>query len=165
MTNSKSKESAERLQVLLYHWQFLSENVQAALVELVSKHGPTPRTKGFPTPPLAKWSDVEILLMDHDRVRIMVAGISKDFTIAALGLEDKRRPGRPRREWRMLKIYAENPQPDAYYKLPRRKGLKADISRFRHWLKSFFGIPGDPLKPFKSDLWLPKFKIGVDYAS
>jgi hypothetical protein len=91
MTNSKSKESAERLQAFLYHWQFLSENVQSALVELVSKHGPTRNAKGFPTPPLAKWSDVEILLMDHDRVRIIVAGISKDFTIAALGLEDKRR--------------------------------------------------------------------------
>jgi len=165
MMNPKSKELwAEQLQAISYRWQFLPENLQTALVEIVSNYGPKSLLGRFPTPSRARWSDVEIVLTHHDRARIIVAGVSKEYTFADLGLEDKRRPGFARSEWRMLKTYAENPQPDAYYKLPHRKNLKIEISRFRHWLQGFFGIPGDPLKPFKSDLWLPKFKIGVDYA-
>jgi hypothetical protein len=63
----------------------------------------------------------------------------------------------------MLRKYAENPEPDAYYKLPDRDGLKVDISKFRRWLQGFFGIPGDPLRPFKPARWLPRFKIRADY--
>jgi hypothetical protein len=62
----------------------------------------------------------------------------------------------------MLRTYAENPEPDAYYKLPYRRSLKVEISKFRRWLQAFFGIPGDPLRPFQSDKWLPRFKIRVD---
>lgn len=166
MTNLKTKELlVEQLEIIGRSWPFVPEHVRPMFVELISNYGPKPQAGRFPIPSRAKWSDVEILLTDHDRARITVAGVSKDYTLAGLGPEDKRRPGHPRREWRMLKTYAENPQPDAYHKLPHRKNLKLEISRFRRWLKEFFGIPGDPLKPFKSDLWLPKFKIGVDYAS
>jgi len=136
-----------------------------SLVEIVTNYGPKTTGPRFPAPTRAKWSDVEILLIDRDKVKVTVAGVSKKYTFKALGLEDKRRPGYPRSEWRMLTRYAENPQPDAYHKLPKRKSLKVEISLFRRWLQAFFGIPGDPLKPFRSDLWLPKFKIGVDYAS
>jgi hypothetical protein len=63
----------------------------------------------------------------------------------------------------MLQTYAENPEPDAYYRLPSRDYLKVEISKFRRWLQTFFGIPGDPLKPFKTGLWLPKFKVRAEY--
>jgi hypothetical protein len=88
-----------------------------------------------------------VLLSPHE-AEIKVHDVIQRYGFAAIGLADGRNSERPRAEWRMLVTYAENPEPDAYYKLPDRDGLKVDISKFRRWLQGFFGIPGDPLKPF-----------------
>jgi len=94
---------------------------------------------------------------------IKIGTVVRSYTYAALGLVDQRSGKRSRGEWRMLRKYAKNPQPDAYYKFPFRKNLKIEISRFRRWLQRLFAIPGDPLRPFKSANWLPRSKIRADY--
>jgi hypothetical protein len=149
------------LQTIQEHWPFLPQHLRESILEVVQHYrGDKPC---FPTPVGATWESVEILLVDRDRVKVTVGSVSRRYTFESLGLADRRRKNHPRAEWRMLKTYAENPQPDAYYKLPKRKNLK--ISQFRRWLKAFFGIPGDPLRPFRTGLWLPKFRINVDYSA
>ena len=148
------------LEAIIRRWPYLPEHVRRTLGELVQNYGPKTSAIRFPTPPGADWSDVELML-DGSDVRITVGTVSQTYTYAGLGLSDKRNPKRPRVEWRMLCTYAENTEPDAYYRLPKRDNLKIDIFRFRRWLQQFFGIPGDPLKPFSSARWLPRFKIGL----
>jgi hypothetical protein len=151
------------IETILSRWPYMPEHVRKALVEVASHYGPPLAAKHFPTPPGASWTDVEILLISPDEAEIKIGTVCQRYTFADAGLVDKRDSKSPRREWRMLRTYAENPEPDAYYKLPKRGNLKADISSFRRWLQKFFGIPGDPLKSFKSALWLPRFKIRADY--
>jgi hypothetical protein len=165
MLPKDKRQIASEVETVARHWRFLPGHLQTSILEIVSHYGPASKDTGFPSPPGAKWEDVEILLIDRDCVKVTVGKVSKRYTFQAIGLADKRRPERARSEWQMLKRYAENPQPDAYYKLPKRKSLKVEISQFRRWLKSFFGIPGDPLRPFRTGLWLPRFKISVDYAA
>jgi hypothetical protein len=147
------------LEVILRRWPHLPEHVRKTLVELVGHYGPQAEMERFPTPMGAKWEDVEIVLLDDENVRITVGRISRTYTFSGLGLASQKHRHRPRTEWRMLKTYAENPAPDAYRRLPYRKNLKIDIARFRKWLLAFFGIPGDPLLPFATAKWMPRFKI------
>jgi hypothetical protein len=151
------------LETVLRHWPHLPEHVKRSLSELTSHYGPAPTEVRFPTPAGASWNEVEIVVLSQREAQIKVRDVVQCYGFAALGLASSRNSKRPRAEWRMLVTYAENPEPDAYYKLPKRDNLKVDISRFRRWLQAFFGIPGDPLKPFKPARWLPRFKIRADY--
>jgi hypothetical protein len=151
------------LETVMRRWPHLPEHIRKALVELVSHYGPPPVNGRFPTPPGADWRHVQIVLLSPTEAHISVGSVAQRYTFTALGLADRRTRKRPRGEWRMLQTYAENPEPDAYYKLPSRDYLKVEISKFRRWLQTFFGIPGDPLKPFKTGLWLPKFKVRAEY--
>ena len=151
------------IESILRRWPYVPEHVRALIAESVSHYGPATAEKCFPTPAGASWADVEIVLLSPEEAEIKVGDVCRRYTFAAAGLADKRNPKRPLSEWRMLRTYAENPEPDAYHKLPKRGNLKVDISKFRHWLQGFFGIPDDPLKPFKTGLWLPRFKIRADY--
>jgi len=151
------------LDTVLRRWPYLPEHVKQTLSELVSHYGPPPVEVRFPTPAGVTWTDIEIVLLSPTEAQIKVGNVVQSYTYSAIGLASKRDAKRPRVEWRMLRTYAENPEPDAYYKLPKRESLKVDISKFRRWLQSFFGIPGDPLRPFKPARWLPRFKIRADY--
>jgi hypothetical protein len=158
----KRKSWDSGLETIIRHWPHLPDHAQRTLVEMVIHYGPETGRNRFPTPPGSEWTDVEIVLLHTNEVRIAIKGVTQTYTMAGLGLADGRNRKRPREEWQMLVTYAENPEPDAYYKLPKRENLKVHIFRFRKWLQSFFGIPGDPLKPFRSGLWLPRFKIRVE---
>ena len=151
------------LEIVVRRWPYLPDYVQRSLVEMVSHYGPPPVAQRFPTPEGSDWPDVQIVLLDDSTARVTVGAVQHQYTFSALGLAGRRYPSRPRAEWRMLQTYAENPEPDAYYKLPYRESLKVEISKFRRWLQGFFGLPGDPLKPFKPALWLPRFKISTAY--
>jgi hypothetical protein len=151
------------IEILMRHWPHVPDYVRRTLVEMVSHYKPEALGVRFPTPKGVKWEDVDIVLLSPEEVMISVGSVVQKFSFASIGLADVRHENKPRTEWRMLRTYAENPEPDAYYKLPARRGLKTDISRFRGWLKGFFGIAGDPLKPFKPARWLPRFKIRADY--
>lgn len=153
----------EDIEIILRHWPHVPGYVRRTMVEMVSQYKPEAVAERFPTPAGAKWEDVEIVLLSPEEVKISVGCVTQNFSVASIGLADIRNAKKPRAEWRMLRTYAENPEPDAYYKLPARRSLKTEISRFRNWLKGFFGIAGDPLKPFKQARWLPKFKIRADY--
>lgn len=154
----------EELAVVVKYWRVLPRRVRAAVLDVVRAFATVEMDVRFRTPRGAGWKDVEIVLLapERDRVRITVKGRTGTFTYAQVGLADRRRPTVPRAEWRMLRTYAENPDPDAYYRLPKRPTLKMEISRFRAWLKRFFGIAGDPLLPFKPARWLPRFRIRVE---
>jgi len=157
-------ERDEDLAVVVRYWGVLPRRVRAAVMDVVRAFATIETDVCFRTPKGAAWKDVEIVLLapERDRVRISVKGRTGTFTYAQIGLADRRRPTVPRAEWRMLRTYAENPEPDAYDRLPRRPTLKMEISRFRAWLKEFFGIAGDPLLPFKPMRWLPRFRIRVE---
>src|SRR5689334_8783747 len=157
------KQSDDELASITRRWPYVPEHVRKLMAEAVSHYGPAVGEKCFPTPAGATWADVEIVVVSPDEAEIRVGNVCRRYSFADAGLADKRDGKRPRREWRMLRTYAENPEPDAYFRLPKRSNLKKDISLFRLWLQGFFGIPGDPLKPFKTGLWLPRFKIRADY--
>ena len=162
MTKTQTTLDSE-LECIIRRWPHLPEHVRRTLVELVSHYGPPSVSGRFPTPPGADWKHVEIVLLTPHEAHITVGSVAQRYTFAAVGLADRRTRKRPRAEWRMLQTYAENPEPDAYHKLPYRENLKVEISKFRRWLKTFFAIPGDPLKPFEPDLWLPRFKVRAEY--
>jgi hypothetical protein len=157
----KQKQSPidNELKILCRRWPHLPDYVRRALLDLVSKYGPAAISIRFPTPANAKWTDVEIILTSSHDAKMTVGDVTQYYSFTELGLADKRSPKRPRIEWQMLRTYAENPQADAYYRLPFRKNLKVDISKFRKWLQAFFGIPGDPLTPFATGKWMPRFKV------
>lgn len=162
-TRKKKLEADEDFALVVKYWGYLPRRVKRAMADVARAFEPPPRgAVWFETPEGATWRDVEIVLVSPERVRVTVLGVTELYSYRGIGLADKRRPGTPRAEWKMLRTYAENPDPDAYYRLPRRPTLKMDISRFRAWLKAFFGIAGDPLKPFKPARWLPRFKIRVE---
>lgn len=149
---------------VLRRWPHLPDYVRKTVLELISHYGPAAVSARFPTPRGAEWSEVNIVLLSPDTARITVRDVSEQYTFAGVGLANVRAPKKPRAEWRMLRTYAENPEPDAYFRLPYRENLKMEISKFRRWLQAFFGIPGDPLRPFKSAHWLPRFNIAVEYG-
>jgi hypothetical protein len=153
----------ERLEIIIRHWPHLPDYVQRAMTEQAQHYGPARVAARFPTPAGATWKDVEIVLQSPSEAQITVGNVTRSYTFSALGLADGRSPKRPRIEWRMLRTYAENPESDAYYKLPYRDSLKVEISMFRRWLKAFFGLPGDPLRPFEPSRWLPRFKVRAEY--
>ena len=152
-----------QIETVLRHWPYLPDYVKRTLVELTSHYGPAPAEVRFPTPAGAAWNEVEIVVLSQREAEIKVRDVVQHYSFASIGLASSRNSKRPRAEWRMLVTYAENPEPDAYFKLPKRDNLKVDISKFRRWLQGFFGIPGDPLRPFKPARWLPRFKIRADY--
>jgi len=160
-TRRKGLKRDEEFRVVERNWGYLPRRVKRAVADVVRVFEPGPKTVKFGTPEGATWKDVEIVLLSPERVRISVLGVTETFSYVGIGLADKRRPSLPRAEWRVLRTYAENPEPDAYYRLPKRPNLKADIFRFRKWLKVFFGIKGDPLKPFEPERWLPRFRVRV----
>lgn len=162
MKRKKPTHDEDALDIVLRHWPHVPAHARRTIVELVSVYKPRGSERQFPTPADATWVDVEIVLLSSSEARITVGAVSKSYTFSALGLADNRRLDRSRLEWRMLRTYAENPEPDAYYKLPYRRNLKVEISKFRRWLQGFFCIPGDPLRPFESDKWLPRFKIRAE---
>jgi hypothetical protein len=155
--------SSTELELLNSAWPRLPKHVRNTISGLVQLYGARKSGVRFETPAGASWADVSIELIRAGTVRIAVKGVSRVYTFAELKLTDKRSPKKPNAVWRMLRTYAENPEPDAYYRLPYRRNLKVDISRFRTWLQGFFGIAGDPLKPFKTGLWRPRFKILEKY--
>jgi hypothetical protein len=156
-------EWSDELESVMRRWPYLPDHLRRSLVEIVSHYGPPAVTARFPTPPGSDWPDVEIVMLAEEEARITVGSVTQAYSFAAVGLADRRNPKRPRAEWRMLRTYAENPEPDAYYRLPTRDYLKVDISKFRRWLQGFFGIPGDPLQTFHHGRWRPRFKIKTDY--
>jgi len=162
MKTRKVKEKFDDVSVVVRNWGSLPTRVRRRIVQIARAYDPVEIEDRFPTPTGATWDDVEFVFIAPEWVWVTVRNVRRSFTYSRMGLADKRRPGMPRAEWRMLRTYAENPEPDAYYRLPKRPNLKMDISKFRRWLKKFFGIPGDPLLPFKPMLWLPRFKIRID---
>ena len=123
------KEWDEELESILRLWPYIPEHVRKTFVDIVSNYGPPTAAKHFPTPAGASWTDVEIVLISPSEAEIQVGTVRGRYTFATAGLADKRDGKRPLREWRMLRTYAENPEPDAYFKLPKRGNLKKDISQ------------------------------------
>lgn len=151
----------EGLEIVIRHWPHMPDHLQRSFAEVAGYYSPkSSNGKRFPTP---EGATVEIVLLTRKEARITVGAVCHSYTFAGLGLANSRRPSEPRAEWRMLRTYAENPHPDAYYRLPYRKSLKVETSKFRRWLQGFFGLPGDPLRPFRPARWLPRFRIRAEY--
>jgi hypothetical protein len=161
--NKSKAPLAKELEAISQNWLNVPEYVRRTIVELVSHYGPPPVKGKFPSVPGAEWRHVEIVLLSPDLAQVSVGSVTQRLTFAAMGLADRRSGKRVRSEGRMLRTYAENPEADAYHELPYRENLKVHISRFRHWLQRYFGIAGDPLQPFKSGYWRPRFKIRALY--
>lgn len=153
------RRASDDVGIVVRNWVYVPSRLQQAMIRVAEAYAPVEVEDRFPTPSRATWEDVDIVLLAPKTVRISVRRVTRTYSFAQIGLADRRRPTLPRLEWRMLRTYAENPEPDAYYRLPKRRNLKVEISMFRRWLKKFFGIAGDPLKPFKPMLWLPRFQI------
>jgi hypothetical protein len=159
MKRKKQPEEAVEIERLICRWPYLPPHVRKTVLELAEHYGPPAIQERFPTPAGMDWSGIEITLLSPDTARIKAGDVEHTYTFQALGLADCRRPHVPRGEWRTLKTYAENPDPEAYRRLPYKQNLKVEISRFRAWLKRFFGLPGDPLTSFADGRWRPRFRI------
>jgi hypothetical protein len=163
MKTGTSQSVANDLEIVIRHWPHAPDHIKRVCVELLSHCKPESNGARFPTPARSTWADVEIVLLSADEARITVGTVSRSYTFHELGLVGRRKKNKPSAEWRVLRTYAENPEPGAYYKLPFRRSLKVEISKFRRWLQGFFGLPEDPLQPFDPNRWLPRFKIRAEY--
>jgi len=163
--NLKSKrERVDEFEVLARHWPHIPAHARRTLLDLARSYGPARGEKVFPTPVGADWPDVSIVLVNENEARISVGEITRTVRFAEMGLQNERRPFKTNGVGKMLRTYAENPEPGSYFRLPFRKNLKIHISIFRVWLQGYFGIAGDPLLPFESTQWLPRFKIRAAYV-
>jgi len=144
-------------------WPNLPEHARRTMVDLARSYAPASAGGLFPTPAGADWADVTIVLLTPHDAQITVGDVTRVFSFEQMGLLNSRRSRSVKNEGKMLRVYAENPETGSYFRLPFRKNLKLYISIFRKWLQGFFGIPGDPLKTFKSAQWSPRFNISAKY--
>jgi len=162
--SQKSKRLGDDgLETIVRHWPYFPDHARRTLIDLAERYCPTPGKYAFPTPAGSDWTDVTILLLTGNEAQITVGDTTRIYTFEQMGLQTERRPNRTKNEGKMLRVYAENPEAGSYFRLPFRENLKVHISEFRKWLQGFFGIAGDPLKPFKTAQWMPRFKIRAKY--
>lgn len=158
-----SRFSDDDLKAVVRCWPDLPEHARRTMVDLARSYWAASAGSVFPTPAGAGWADVTIVLLTPNDAQITVGAITRVFSFEQMGLLNARRSRSVKSEGKMLRVYAENPEAGSYFRLPFRKNLKIYIAAFRKWLQEFFGIPGDPLKPFESAQWLPRFKISAKY--
>lgn len=161
----KSKRGRiDPFEVLVRHWPYIPAHARKTMLDLARSYGPARGEKAFPTPVGADWPDVAIVLVNENEARISVGEITRTVSFAEMGLQEERGARTTKNVGKMLRTYAENPEPGSYFRLPFRKNLKMHIARFRVWLQGYFGIAGDPLESFESAQWLPRFKIRAEYV-
>jgi len=151
------------LNTVVRHWPDLPEHARRAIVDLARSYRAASAGSGFPTPAGASWADVTIVFLTPNDAQITVGKVTQVFSFEQMGLLNSRRSRSVKNEGKMLRVYAENPETGSYFRLPFRKNLKIYIATFRKWLQEFFGLPGDPLKPFESAQWSPRFTISAKY--
>jgi hypothetical protein len=149
------------LEIVIRHWPHAPAHIKRVCVELLSNCRPESNGIRFPTPPGTTCGDIEIVLLSAEEARITVGVVSHCYTFRELGLAGRRQKNKPSAEWRVLRTYAENPEPDAYCKLPFRRSLKVEVSKFRRWLQGFFGLPDDPLQAIRD----PKMVAPIQNSS
>jgi len=103
----------------------------------------------FPTPPGTTWEQVSILILaEGDGAQISAGGIAEPVTPAEMGMAYARNPARYTKDWNLLLMLAKcgrvEPR-DAEARVITSK----QVERLRKKLQRFFGIEGDPFKPYR----------------
>jgi len=104
----------------------------------------------FPTPPGTTWERVSIRIMaDGDAAQVTAGNVTEPVTPAQMGMAYASNPARFTTDWRVLVMLAERGRvgpEDAEARVIAPK----QVERLRAKLRTFFGIEGDPFKPYRS---------------
>lgn len=121
------------------------------------------RTKlKFPTPKETTWLDVKITFLGETNIKFSAKGITKEYTLKAIGLTDMRSKDRPNKVCNLLQLLAVKKELswDSFSATTDIDAVKKQINRLRIWLKSFMSIADDPFEIFdRKTGWKPKFLI------
>lgn len=104
----------------------------------------------FPTPPGTTWERVSIRIMaDGDAAQVTAGNVTEPVTPAQMGMAHARNPAKFTKDWGVLVLLANHgrvgPEDrEAHLITPKQ------VERLRARLRTFFGIEGDPFKPYRS---------------
>jgi hypothetical protein len=113
-------------------------------------------------PEITKWEDIQISFVSEFRIEINSGKSTANFNFTEFGFEDRRSPGKPNREWEILRELAEcggmlrGPGAMASTWGPVEKR----VQRLRKKLRQHFHISGEPLPYISGTGYVAQFKIG-----
>ena len=112
----------------------------------------------FPTPSGARWTDVEMYLMDEDHFKIKVRKVQKVITYSEMGFKKDRSIKKTKLWVVLLKFAMADNSPVAYY--DERATVEKDVQRLNKVLINYFGISGNPIE-YKRDKkgYVAEFKV------
>lgn len=117
----------------------------------------SPPPSKFPTPPGARWSDLQLRFADGHTVRARIGKTSRLVTHEELGLHDGRTK-RPNLQWELLATFAQGHGQltwDNRSASPRNQKRKEELAKA---LRKYFGIDDDPFA-MENGGWRTKFSI------
>ncbi len=145
--NSSSKDNGEKLDEIRETLLKLSEESDTQDGDLVKNHIEVTR---FPSPPGLQWNEITIELMSLENIKINGKEIKKNYTLAELGLLDKRTQ-KGNRLWVTLAKFAKNFEEIGIKDSEEDKIDKINVSDLRQLLQSIFDIKDDPFEPYKKN--------------
>lgn len=142
-----------------------SESARGWLAEFGSRVLPD-RASGhrlfFPTPPGARWPDVQVRFVDGETITVKVRAVSRTLLYSDVGMSDGR-SGRPTKQWELLREFARSrgtltwASAGAGRKNQKRREVLAQD------LRAFFRIDGDPFRLTPDGQgWQALFRIESD---
>ena len=127
------------------------------------KHEPMRKTRGLALPPIAKWRDLRVCLLEENTVRLDGGGKYARFTASELGLVWTS-THKPTRAWEALAMTCEHAGLFDYTKFDRRWDVvRRHVSDLGKRMQKLFAIDEPPYEPPCDGVYRAKFaaRVGV----
>ncbi len=103
----------------------------------------------FNTPPGTTWEQVKIVIMpDEDAAQVSAGGVTEPVVPDQMGLSHARNPSKFSKLWSLLVHLSKVERIDSRSNYFDRT-IPKSVERLRKKLREFFGIDGDPFKPYR----------------
>ena len=131
---------------------------------IVGKPGTRKPAKGqskfFPTPTGTQWKDIRIDMVSRESLVVRVGGITKRFHGFDMGFRDRRRVDMLNKQWDLLETLAMNNGTLNWDAKGFKRPTQKRIEELNKLLRYFFGLPDNPIAPYKKLVgWVAKFQI------
>jgi hypothetical protein len=116
--------------------------------------------KYFPTPSGTHWKDIQIDMVSRDSLVVRVGSITKRFHSFDMGFRDHRRVDMLNKQWDLLETLAMNRGTLNWEAEGFKRPTQKRIEELNKLLRYFFGLPDNPIAPYKKGVgWVAKFQI------
>lgn len=131
---------------------------------IVGKSDSRNSTKGsskfFPTPTGTQWTDIQIDMVSRDSLVVRVGSITKRFHGFDIGFRDNRQVDMLNKQWDLLETFAMNRGTLDWEAKGFKRPTQKRIEELNKLLRYFFGLPDNPIAPYKKRVgWVARFQI------